>query len=241
MDRSPQLTALVLDLFGTLVPAPDAQERALAAREIASAMGVREGLVQIALRESWLARHDGTLHTTGAVAARLTTACGAPDGGAPRVEAVLRKLAPRWLQADDTVVECLASLRRSGLKLGLLSDAAPDIAEAWSRSPIAAHFDVALFSCREHAIKPSRSLYAKSLDRLGHEARSVLYCGDGGSAELTGAARYGLRAVRVERRGGPATLTFGRRPTAWQGVTLKSVEELPTWLGGLPVSAGSFQ
>lgn len=241
MDSPPQFTALVLDLFGTLVPAPSTRERALAVHEMASAMKVPENLVKVALKDSWLPRHDGTLRTTGEVAARLTATCGAPRGRAPHVEAVLRKLAPGRLQADTTVLQCLAKLRRSGLKLCLLSDAAPDIAEAWSRSALSSHFGVALFSCREQAVKPSRQLYAKALERLDRDPRSVLYCGDGGGAELAGAARCGLRAVRVERRGGPTALAFGAEPSAWRGVTLKSVEELPTWLAGLPVGARSFR
>lgn len=129
------------------------------------------------------------------------------------------------------MMESLEALRRSGLRLGLLSDAAPDVAEAWDRSVLAPQFDVALFSCREGALKPARHLYTGILERLGSTAESVLYCGDGGGSELVGALRCGMRAVRVERRGGIAALAFDDQAKSWQGVTLRSIEDLPTWLG----------
>lgn len=225
--------AVVLDLFGTLVPAPDSRERAQAVREIAAALRVPGPLADRALGGSWQARHDGTLRTTGEVAAHLAELCGASSGYVPRVESALRRLAPQRLHPDTSVLKSLATLRRSGLRLGLLSDAAPDVAEAWGRSVLAARFDVTLFSCRERAVKPARHLYARILAGLGCPADSVLYCGDGGGSELVGALRCGMRAVRVERRGGPAALAFGGQETAWKGATLPSVERLPAWLSGV--------
>lgn len=224
--------AVVLDLFGTLVPAPDSRERAQAVREVAAALRVPDLLADRALGESWQARHDGTLRTTGEVAAHLAELCGAPAGYVSRVESALRGLAPQRLHPDTSVLETLAALRQSGLRLALLSDAAPDVAEAWGRSVLAARFDVALFSCRARAVKPDRHLYARILERLGCQADSVLYCGDGGGSELVGALCCGMRVVRVERRGGPAALAFGSQETAWKGATLPSVERLPAWLSG---------
>ncbi|KJS53421.1 hypothetical protein VM98_25400 [Streptomyces rubellomurinus subsp. indigoferus] len=68
--RSPtwRPTAVVLDLFGTLIPAPDCRERDRAVREIAAALRVPGPLAGQALEESWRARHDGTLRTTGEIA-----------------------------------------------------------------------------------------------------------------------------------------------------------------------------
>ncbi|MDH6580318.1 HAD family hydrolase [Kitasatospora sp. MAP5-34] len=231
-------TAVVLDLFGTLVPAPDSRERAQAVREIATALRVSDPLADQALGGSWQARHDGTLRTTGEIAAHLAELCGAPAGYVPRMESALRRLAPQRLRPDASVLESLEALRRSGLRLGLLSDAAPDVAEAWDRSVLAAQFDVALFSCREGAVKPAQHLYAEVVERLGCAADSVLYCGDGGGSELVGALRCRMRAVRVERRGGTAALAFGDQAKDWPGVTLRSVEYLPTWLGIARLSRG---
>jgi putative hydrolase of the HAD superfamily len=224
--------AVVLDLFGTLVPAPDSRERAQAVRKIATTLRVPDQVADEALGVSWRARHDGTLRTTGEVAAHLAELSGAPGGYAPGLESTLRRLAPQRLHPDTSVLESLAALRRSGLRLGLLSDASPDIAEAWGRSVLALRFDVTLFSCRERAVKPDGHLHARMLERLECSADSVLYCGDDGGSELFGALRCGMRAVRVKRRGGAEALVFGNQATVWRGATLPSVERLPAWLSG---------
>ncbi|MGF1426580.1 HAD family hydrolase [Kitasatospora sp. LaBMicrA B282] len=224
-------TAVILDLFGTLVPAPDDRERSHAARRIAAELHVPDHIADQVIGGSWQTRHDGTLRTPTEIAAHLAERCGAPAEYVPQVESVLRQLAPRRLRAEPSVLESLLTLRRSGIRLALLSDAAPDIAEAWHHSELSEQFDVALFSCREGAVKPTRRLYARVAERLGHAADSVLYCGDGGGNELLGALRCGMRTVRVERRGGTDTLAFGDQAQPWPGVTLKSIEALPTWLG----------
>lgn len=226
-----QPTAVILDLFGTLVAAPDNLERSHAVRRIAAELHVPDHVADQALGGSWQARHDGTLSTPTEIAVHLAERCGAPAEYVPAVESVLRQLAPLRLRADPSVLKSLHTLRRCGIRLALLSDAAPDIAEAWHHSELSEQFDVALFSCREGAVKPTRQLYARVAERLGSAADSVLYCGDGGGNELLGALRCGMRAVRVERRGGTDTLAFGDQGQPWPGVTLRSVEALPTWLG----------
>ncbi|MGF1427312.1 hypothetical protein [Kitasatospora sp. LaBMicrA B282] len=141
MNSPIQLTAVILDLFGTLVPAPDSHERERAVREIAAALDVSERSADRALKESWRSWRDGTLRTTTAIAEHLAAVCGAPVAHVPRVESTLRRLAPTRLHTDTTVPECMADLRRAGLRLGLLSDADPDVVEAWDDSMLVAQFD----------------------------------------------------------------------------------------------------
>ncbi|MEN8652337.1 HAD family hydrolase [Streptomyces sp. 21So2-11] len=221
--------AVVLDLFGTLVPAPLPAERASAAAELAAAMGITTKAAEAALINSWRPRHDGTLRSTKAVAAHLVEQCDAPSDRTSAVEAALHRLVSSRLRIDVSVLHALKELRSNGLKLALLSDASPDVAEQWDvTAAVSSHFEAAVFSCRESVLKPHPHLYARALSLLGVRSNEVVYCGDGGGNELTGAQRFGMRPVKVARRGGNQSLAFGEKP--WPGVSLASVEDLPSAL-----------
>lgn len=125
-------------------------------------------------------------------------------------------------------MRALNELRQGGIRLAVLSDASPDIAEAWGGSELASRFDVTVFSCWAGAVKPDRRLFEGVLGKLGAEAGQVLYCGDGGGDELAGAERAGMCALRVARRGGPTGLAFGE--AQWSGRTIPAVEALPSLL-----------
>ncbi|MFF1499495.1 HAD family hydrolase [Streptomyces sp. NPDC058316] len=226
--QTPRLTAVILDLFGTLVEAPSAVERSTAAHQFAEVLGVSSAAADSALSDSWQARRDGQLRTTAEVAAHLVARSSAPASRADELERLLAQLAHERLQADATLLQALKKLRHSGVMLAVLSDASPDIAEAWSRSDLASYFDAAVFSCRVGAVKPAPQLFAAVLGTLGIAPHQALYCGDGGGDELAGAERAGMRAVRVERRGGPRGLAFGE--TAWSGRAIPEVEALPSLL-----------
>lgn len=220
--------AVIFDLFGTLVPAPSDAERSSAVREFAAAMEVGAGIVASVLGASWRVRHDGRLSSVEKVAAYLVSRCGAAESHVNDVETTLRRLALARLRADRSVFLVLDTLRRAGVRLALLSDASPEIAECWGRTPLASYFPTAVFSCEEGAIKPDPGLFARALEQLGVPAHRSFYCGDGGGDELTGARKAGIRALRVERRGGPAGLAFGERP--WHGESVASVEAVPAVL-----------
>jgi putative hydrolase of the HAD superfamily len=219
---------VILDLFGTLVAAPSAVERRTAAAQFAEILRVSLAVVESVLSESWQARHDGQLTSATEVAAHLATRCNAAAARAGELEMVLAQLAHARLRADATLLQALEQLQRGGVRLAVLSDASPDIAEAWSRSDHAPYFDAVVFSCRAGAVKPDRLLFRAVLQKLGVAPHQSLYCGDGGGDELAGAERAGMRAVRVERRGGPSSLVFGE--TVWSGTVIPDVEALPSLL-----------
>ncbi|MGW2695297.1 HAD family hydrolase [Streptomyces sp. NPDC001296] len=220
--------AVVLDLFGTLVAAPSAAERRAAAAQFAAVLRVPPTVAESVLSDSWQARHDGHLASTTEVAAYLVTRCDFSAASVDELEMLLARIAHVRLQADATLLRALEQLQRRGVRLAVLSDASPDIAEAWSGGDLAPYFDAAVFSCREGAVKPAPQLFRAVLRELGAAPHQVLYCGDGGGDELAGAERVGIRAVRVERRGGPTGLAFGETP--WSGISIPDVEALPSLL-----------
>jgi putative hydrolase of the HAD superfamily len=225
---APRPTAVILDLFGTLVAAPSVVERRAAAAQFAAILHVSPAVAESVLSDSWQARHDGQMASTTEVAVHLVARCDASAACVNELEVLLTRLAHVRLQADASLLRALEQLRRGDTRLAVLSDASPDIAEAWSASDLAPHFDAVVFSCRAGAVKPDRLLFRTVLRDLGVAPQQALYCGDGGGDELAGAERAGMRAVRVERRGGPSGLAFGE--TAWFGRAIPDVEALPTLL-----------
>lgn len=220
--------AVVLDLFGTLVAAPTAADRRTASARLASRIGCDATRVDEYFLASWTIRHDGTLPTVSRLAEHLLTYIDGPPSVVELVADELRVLGRQRLRVDDSVVEMLTLLRRGGLKIGVLSDAAAEIADRWQASRLAPLVDTVVFSCHFGATKPDQRLYRAVFQRLDVPPSSIVYCGDGGGDELRGADAAGMAAVRVRRRGGPDALVFGLY--GWTGPTISLAEELPAYV-----------
>lgn len=217
-------TTVIFDLFGTLVAAPPRSDRAAAVHALSAATESSTAAVDAYLDESWMARHDGSLPDVGSLVDDLMKHVGS-SASPSRVGATWRSLAAPRLVPDRSVVALLANLRANGIRIGLISDASAEIAEAWPSGRLAQEVNHAVFSCTSGAVKPSTVLYRKALEGLDCRPDETLYVGDGGGDELRGARELGITPVRVARRGGASTLAYGVGPT-WDGMTLSSVEEI---------------
>ncbi|MDD5190830.1 MAG: HAD family hydrolase [Dehalococcoidales bacterium] len=104
---------------------------------------------------------------------------------------VLDALKPR----SDTLAT-LHSLKANH-KIGVISDCAGDIPELWPRTQFPVLFDTVVFSCVAGLKKPDPQIYALATTQLGVQPQHCLFIGDGGSHELTGATKYGMKAVKI--------------------------------------------
>ena len=197
--------AVLLDLFHTLVDvttAPDHglpthallglakadYERAFYAVGDASLAGGGDGLAEGAVRDL--------------VECLLRVARSVdPDVTRERVEAAVAVRRVRFRHAltnpPDGVLDGLAALRAAGVRLALVSNVMHGEAEAWPDSPLAAHFETAVFSSDVGVAKPDPRIYRLALDRLGLAAPDCWFAGDGGSNELRGAREVGCPTVLV--------------------------------------------
>lgn len=222
------MNAVVLDLFGTLVDAPTPQDRARAATTLARVIDCSPQAIENYFVATWQVRHDGTLPTLSMLAAHLIHTVGGASTLLQPVMAAMTTLAEARLRPDPSVAHLLTTLRATGFRLGVLSDASADIAAAWPNSPLAPLVDTATFSSTARSTKPDQALYARIIDALDAPPSQTLYCGDGGGDELRGALAHGMAAVAVRRRGSATALVFG--DSTWTGPVIDAVESLPQYL-----------
>ena len=94
-------------------------------------------------------------------------------------------------------VETLKALRRAGFSLGLVSNADATEVETWNDCPLAGLFDSEVFSCEVGHVKPEAAIFHACIDALGRKPQECLFAGDGGSNELIGAKKVGMKTVFV--------------------------------------------
>lgn len=93
--------------------------------------------------------------------------------------------------------QVLRSLKISGKRIGLISNADVMEVAAWSQCPVASLFDSTVFSCAAGCVKPDPEIYRIAMRELGVGPDECLFVGDGGSNELEGAKTVGITTVMI--------------------------------------------
>jgi putative hydrolase of the HAD superfamily len=217
---------VIFDLFHTLVHSQvQVWERAVA--EVAAIVGVEQAALLGAYHDTWRQRQvEWDLEqTVRLLAERLGRSPSSAQ--VAQAAAVRRAVAGRVLaSADDSAINVLDALRADGYRLGLVSNAAADTAEAWPASSLAVRFDAAMFSCEVGAAKPDPKIYLAATAALGARPPDCLYIGDGADSELRAAAALGMTAVR--------TIQYRDSDPTWTGPAITSLAELPALLPSAP-------
>jgi len=118
------------------------------------------------------------------------------------------------INIQESTLNTLEKLKQSGKLIGLISNADVNEVVGWEDSPLKKYFDSIVFSCRVGYVKPEREIYEIALEELGVMAEDVLYVGDGGSDELLGAKKSGMKTVlttHVIRQLWPERIVKARR------------------------------
>lgn len=101
-----------------------------------------------------------------------------------------------WTPYPDTA-EVLASLRRQGISVAIVSNIAYDIRPAFERIGVLDDIDEFVLSFEVGAVKPNAAIFETALARLGATAEGALMVGD--SEEADGGARaLGCRFALVD-------------------------------------------
>lgn len=99
---------------------------------------------------------------------------------------------------DDKIIRTITEMHNQGIKIGLISNADKIDRKSWEESPLSKIFDDAVFSCDVGYLKPDVEIYKLAMNRMNVKAGQVVFVGDGGSDELTGAKNAGMITVFTE-------------------------------------------
>lgn len=216
--------AVIFDLFGTLVNDYAGPEYEVILGQMASVLGVSYSDFRRLWSDTYYKRNTGGFKSIedniAYICQELEVQVGQDD---TRRAADIRHdfkrgvmLAPR-----RDVLEVLSYLKSQDLKIGLVSNCTPGAPAIWPDTPLARLFDVAVFSSLAGILKPDPRIYLLATERLVVQPEDCLYVGDGGSQELTGAAKLGMSPVLIRVPGEDFVVR-----EEWNGPTIVSLTEL---------------
>jgi putative hydrolase of the HAD superfamily len=191
---------VLFDLFGTIV-APFSKKRHDG--ELALAAGAL-GLDPVRCNEAWEADYGNRIRGRSGHIAEQLRAIAAGEGieldraHLDPVVASYVTFCDKAMQPVPGALATLASLAERSVPVGLVSNAAPDLAAAFERSPLRPLFSACTFSSTVGSAKPDSAIYLVAAQGLGIEPAHLLFVGDGSDDELAGAAGAGLTPVLVE-------------------------------------------
>jgi putative hydrolase of the HAD superfamily len=223
-------TGILFDLFGTLVPPFRRREHADAIRECAEILEVGFDDCHRGWVETFPERIRGEFASVVENFDRIVRR----SGGRADVERLemaalrYRRFTHDGLVPVDGAVETLVRLSSLGVKIGLVTNCAPDIPETWSSSTFARYVDYCAFSCHVGAVKPAPELYRAALEALQLSPQETLYVGDGSDEELSGAARCGMEPVLVRVDLSNTYDVVRADVQGWSGRIVTSLREIPS-------------
>jgi putative hydrolase of the HAD superfamily len=229
VTRIPRPRAVLFDLFHTLVSVrPDAT---------IPPTWEDAGVPREAYEKRWFDDRDG--RATGHVkdpleAIRIVIHDIDPTVPMERIawasERRMRRFESALTLVEPPTVAAVERLRAADVKIVLVSNACAGEIEAWPRSPLAPHFDAAIFSCEVGLVKPDRAIYEEALGRVGVAPGDAIFVGDGGSDEHRGARAVGLATALVTRHASewwPHLMDGRRKHADW------TFADVPEFVGAL--------
>jgi HAD superfamily hydrolase (TIGR01662 family) len=125
-------------------------------------------------------------------------------GDAPAARDIAVELTGRWQRHEnfelyEDVLPVLDELRRHGIKIGLVSNSARDVAEFARHHAL--EIDAGISSFHHGKTKPHESIFRAVLDLLEVEPQQAAMVGDAVEDDVEGARALGMRAVLVDRLG----------------------------------------
>jgi putative hydrolase of the HAD superfamily len=140
--------------------------------------------------------------------------------------------ANKWLTFERQAIKplpdaipTLTSLKKMGLKIGLITNCGPNLPQLWPDTAFASLVDVPMFSSIVGLRKPDSRLYQHVCNQMAVQPEFCLYVGDGGVGELYGAAKVGMYAVLIRTLANTRIYEPSERGK-WQGTIISSLKEI---------------
>ena len=151
-----------------------------------------------------LKRHPELDHDEGIWIAFTERIVRGMGGDAPVAREVAVELTSRWQRHEnfelyEDVLPVLDELRRRGVRIGLVSNSARDVAEFARHHAL--RIDAGISSFHHGKAKPHASIFQAVLDLLGVDPCDAAMVGDALEDDVEGARALGMHAVLVDRLG----------------------------------------
>ncbi|MBQ8556349.1 MAG: HAD family hydrolase [Clostridia bacterium] len=96
------------------------------------------------------------------------------------------------------VFQLLRALKEMGLQTAIISNCSSEEVKALKNSELYKYFDEVVLSYEVHMKKPDSCIYVEVSERLGVDVGECIFVGDGGSNELAGAKKAGMKAIQAK-------------------------------------------
>jgi putative hydrolase of the HAD superfamily len=182
--------AVVFDLFGTLVcdlVRPEYTDNLTRMAEALSAPA--DDFIRM-WADTSLERNTGAFPSIKAAIIYICNQLGVqPEDGNVALAARFRQDYNRRVMTKPRpgAIEVISRLKKTGHKVGLISNCTPDAPTIWPETPFAPLVDVAVFSCSAGLKKPDNQIYKLAIEQLKVEARDCIFVANGQDGELQGA------------------------------------------------------
>ena len=224
--------AVVFDLFGTLIE-EGADAYLAMMRQTAGLLDAPLDRLYAATAADAEARTVGAYESVEQQFDVLYERLGVAPDAERRAAAVRAYMDAQWsrLVPRDGVLDTLRRLGELGLKRGLISNASQAIVDLWPHTAFPPYFENATLSAAVKTAKPGPAIYRMCCESLDVAPEDCLYVGDGGSDELTGAARVGMHAVLIVP-GYDDPTAIGNTRQAWDGDAITSIRDVLGFVEG---------
>ena len=107
-----------------------------------------------------------------------------------------------WCEPDSEVLRVLFTLKRMGLRIGVISNTEDGrLEESLKLADIASEFEFLIDSYLVGLRKPDVAIFQLALHKLGIEPHQAVYLGDSYGHDVLGAQGAGLRAILLDQLG----------------------------------------
>ena len=208
----PVVSAVIFDFYGTLARFADTD-----VSNYEAVLAVHGYEPERAVLDDYFSRYNGVEHADHSVSEEayeawvrvrlrdLTAACGVPDPHVEDLVEALRASDQGPMVPYPEAAATLASLRASGLAIGVCSNWGWELDGFLDRVGLLELVDVGVTSARAGARKPHRIIYDVSLRALAVDPADAVFVGDSWEPDVRGPREIGMAAVHVwreeERRG----------------------------------------
>ncbi len=223
-----RIETVLLDAGGVLLDLDYAYLRRLltaAGRDVSEdALALSEALARTEIERR--VRHGGRTSEAWRHYFRVLLArVGAPDGEVEGIIDTLWEAHHRvglWNRAIPGAPETVRVLRSAGFRLAVVSNAEGRVAQDLAVAGFDGLFETVVDSHEVGVEKPDPRIFRIALERLGVPPDGAMFLGDVPSVDVVGARAAGLFPVLLDRH--------ELYPTV-DAVRLRSIRELPGWLG----------